>query len=141
MLLTETCYHSRLYSKYVKMFENSCFGSLTEKRIRWLTPSVLKLGFQEIITDFFYIIFQNLMFDVGLLFGMLGLSSFDQSCHFVLQLSLLCPVPSVFEFSIESFHLKSGICPKLRKMKAETAQVSSTFPWWDGNFDILHFFR
>ena len=97
--------------QYVKIFGNSCSGSLTEKRMSWLAPSVLKLGFQEIITEFFYIIFQNLMFDVGLLFGMLDLSSFDQSCHFVLQLSHRCPVTSVFEFSIESFHLKFGICP------------------------------
>ena len=53
------------------------------------------------------------MFDVGLLFGMLDLSSFDQSCHFVLQLSHRCPVPSVFEFFIESFHLNNWDLSKL----------------------------
>ena len=30
-----------------RIFTDSCFGSLTEKRIRWLAPSVLSLEFHE----------------------------------------------------------------------------------------------
>ena len=77
---------------------------------------------------FFYIIFQNLMFDVGLLFEMLDLSSFDQSCHFVLQLSHRCPVTSVFELSIESLRLKSMMCPNKEKLKQRPLKFLLPFP-------------